>query len=492
MPISALPGDGGIGTLGTSAYRFIDFLKKADMSIWQILPLVPTNYGDSPYQSCSSLALNYYFIDLPTLVEQGLLMQEDVDAADLGGSSRRVDYGKLFNNKINLLRKAFARFDREQEDFRRFVKKGEYSDFAIFMSIKSHFNHIAWKEWPEPYRTYDAKVVKQYVKDNADDIEFWQFTQYIFLGQWKKLKQYAKKNHIEIMGDMPLYIAEDSVEFWKYGKELFQVDENNNPVVVAGVPPDCFSADGQLWGNPIYDWEKMKQDGFKWWNNRLKKSLKLFDILRIDHFRGFDRYYAINAGETTARYGVWRDGPKTELFKDKLDWNIVAEDLGTQDESLAQFMREVGYPGMKVLEFAFDGSPDNSHRPTFYTANSVAYTGTHDNMPLKQYIADLSQDQYNTFLRELYNEAHTLIETDFTDLDAVCDTVIRLGFACVSNTFIAPLSDILKLGGEARINEPSTVKTENWSYRFMEGDYDDALAQRLKELVVKYNRQPKK
>ena len=373
MPISALPSGEGIGTLGSEAYRFVDFMKEAGQRVWQVLPLNPTNYGDSPYQSCCANALNYYFIDLAKLVEEGLLTKREVRAADLGSDARRVDYGKQFYHKIALLKKAFGRF-RRTEDFDSFVKRGEYADFSVFMALKEKFSHRAWTEWDEPYKTYDEEVISAFEKEAREEILFWQFTQYIFLRQWHALQEYVHAAGIRIMGDIPLYLAYDSVEMWKYGSLLFRVDERRTPAAVAGCPPDAFSDDGQLWGNPVYDWEGMKRDGFAWWNKRIEDNLRLFDILRIDHFRGLDRYYAIPYGAPNARVGEWVDGPKEALFADKLGYDIVAEDLGVIDDGVRRLMKYVGYPGMKILEFAFDGRRENEHKPTNCTENYVAYT----------------------------------------------------------------------------------------------------------------------
>ncbi|MDE6666858.1 MAG: 4-alpha-glucanotransferase [Clostridia bacterium] len=482
LPISSLPSGEGIGTLGKEAYNFIDFLSEAGGKIWQVLPLNPTNYGDSPYQSCSSNALNYYFIDLQTLVEEGLLKKEEVVLEELSDNPLRVNYGRQFWQKVQLLKKAFSRFDGGEE-FDNFVKRGEYSDFAVFMAIKEKFNHTAWTEWEEPFRIYDEKTVQKFIKQNQSGYLFWQFTQFIFLKQWRKLKSYAASRGVEIMGDIPLYIAYDSVEVWKYGNKLFKVDEDRRLRFVAGCPPDAFSADGQLWGNPVYNWEKMRADGFKWWKGRIDGALNLFDILRIDHFRGFDRYWEVPAADSTARYGLWTDGPKEELFENILNYKIVAEDLGVLDEGVYRLMKNVGYPGMKVLEFAFDGSPDNEHKPSNYTANFVCYTGTHDNMPLRQYIDDLSEEELLRFVKDVEAESKLLKLTAKTKTSAeLCRSVVNLAFASKANTVIIPLWDLLALGGDARINLPSTVSDKNWSRRFLKEDFSQELKKYLNKV----------
>ena len=488
MPISSLPSAEGIGTLGKEAYRFLDFMKESGQSVWQVLPLNPTNYGDSPYQSCSSNALNYYFIDLERLAEEKLLFKYEIKAADLGNHPRRVDYGKQFTNKIALLKKAFGRFKRTAE-FESFVKSGEYADFALFMALKEKFGHRAWTEWDEPYKTYDPAVAEAFGREAEEVILFWQFTQYEFLRQWRSLQDYAHALGIQIMGDIPLYLAYDSVEMWKYGDSIFRVDKNRTPAAVAGCPPDAFSEDGQLWGNPVYDWEGMKKDGFSWWNARIEKNLELFDILRIDHFRGFDRYYSIPYGAPNARIGEWVDGPKEALFADKLDLRIVAEDLGVIDDGVRRLMKFVGYPGMKIMEFAFDGSPRNEHKPSNCTENFVAYTGTHDNMPLRQFIDDLSEAERARFTKDLKSQGELLGVRVWTDSSrAMTRSVIRLAYASKANTVLIPVWDLLAMGGESRINLPSTVSPANWSWRFTRKDFSVSAKKFLKTLAIRWDR----
>lgn len=487
-PISSLPSEEGIGTMGKTAYEFADYLHGVGGTVWQILPLNPTNYGDSPYQSCSSNALNYYFIDLRLLEEKGLLTKSEIATADLGGNVRRVDYGKQFYNKTALLRLAYSRFKKDGE-FTAFVKGGEYADFSVFMALKSKFNHRPWTEWEQPYRDYDEGTINNFIAENAQEVEFWQFTQFIFLKQWKKLKAYANGLGISIMGDTPLYLAYDSVEVWKYGNELFDMGLDRSPNAVAGCPPDAFSDDGQLWGNPVYDWEKMKQNGYAWWKGRIADCFKIYDILRIDHFRGFDRYWKVPPKDKTARGGHWADGPKAKLFEDILDKQIVAEDLGVLDEGVYKLMKDVGYPGMKILEFAFDGSPDNEHKPSNYKTNFVCYTGTHDNMPLLQHFKDMDEWGKKTFVADLKDECEKLnVTPDCTTPESVVDTVVELAFASKADTVIIPVQDLLRLGGESRMNLPSTVSPDNWSFRLKEGELDKVLATRLTQLGKKYLR----
>ena len=488
MPVSSLPSGEGIGTLGTEAYNFVDFLSESGGKIWQVLPLNPTNYGDSPYQSCSSDALNYYFIDLQQLVCDGLLKKGEIVLEELSDSPLKVNYGKQFTQKIALLKKAFSRFDGGSE-FEDFVNRGEYSDFAVFMAIKQKFNHVAWTEWEQPFGVYDEDTVAKFIEENKTEYLFWQFTQFIFLKQWNALKSYANSKGVSIMGDIPLYVAYDSVEVWKYGEKLFKVNANRKLKCVAGCPPDGFTEDGQLWGNPVYNWEEMRNDGYAWWKARIEKCFKLFDVLRIDHFRGFDRYWEVPAGDSTARYGHWEDGPKEELFKDILAYKIVAEDLGVIDDGVRRLMKNVGYPGMKVLEFAFDGKADNEHKPSNHTENFVCYTGTHDNMPLKQYIDDLSEEQRAVFAEDVVKESGILNITAKTATSKeLCRSVVELAFASKSDTAIVPVWDLLALGGEARINEPSTVSDKNWSRRFLKEDFSKELSGYLKKVSKRSKR----
>ncbi len=488
LPVSSLPSGEGIGTLGTEAYNFVDFLSESGGKIWQVLPLNPTNYGDSPYQSCSSDALNYYFIDLQQLVCDGLLKKGEIVLEELSDSPLKVNYGKQFTQKIALLKKAFSRFDGGSE-FEDFVNRGEYSDFAVFMAIKQKFNHVAWTEWEQPFGVYDEDTVAKYVEENKTEYLFWQFTQFIFLKQWNALKSYANSKGVSIMGDIPLYVAYDSVEVWKYGEKLFKVNADRKLKCVAGCPPDGFTEDGQLWGNPVYNWEEMRNDGYAWWKARIEKCFKLFDVLRIDHFRGFDRYWEVPAGDSTARYGHWEDGPKEELFKDILGYKIVAEDLGVIDDGVRRLMKNVGYPGMKVLEFAFDGKADNEHKPSNHTENFVCYTGTHDNMPLKQYIDDLSEEQRAVFAEDVVKESGILNITAKTATSKeLCRSVVELAFASKSDTAIVPVWDLLALGGEARINEPSTVSDKNWSRRFLKEDFSKELSGYLKKVSKRSKR----
>ena len=488
MPISALPSNEGIGTLGEQAYAFIDWLKKAGMKIWQVLPLLPTGYGDSPYQSCASDALNFYFIDLKTLEKDGLLEKEDYEDIDWGEDERRVDYGKLFVFKANVLRKAFARFDTAQADWTQFLQDGKYKDFALFMSLKNQFSHKPWTEWEKEYKDCNVSVLEKYQKENKQDIEFWQFTQYLFLKQWNALRAYAKENGISIMGDMPIYVAYDSVEAWKYRRDLFMLDGEDEISLRAGVSPDAFSDDGQLWGNPVYDWEKMRSDGYLWWKKRFTYAFSLFDILRIDHFRAFDRFYAIPAGAETAQEGKWMDGPKAELFVGMEDCEIVAEDLGEIDEGVRKLLKKTGYPGMKIFEFAFDGNPENEYLPSEYIENCVAYTGTHDNDTLRSFIQTMGKEDRKTFEKTLEEQCLSADTPYLTEsIEDECKGIVELLYASKAETVVFPMHDALCMGTEARLNAPSTVGN-NWTFRYLETDFKNRVAAWLKNLGETYDR----
>ena len=489
MPVSALPSPYGIGTLGEGAYAFVDWLSSAGMKVWQVLPLLPTGYGDSPYQSCSSEALNYYFIDFTLLKEDGLLKEEDYQSVVWCEEERRVDYGKQFAYKTEILKKAFANFDKEDKAFVGFLTEGRYRDFALFMSLKRKFSYRPWTEWDPPYCRYDGEVLRRYEEENREEILFWQFTQFIFLKQWQALKNYATEKGIKIMGDMPIYVALDSVESWKDRRRLFILDGEDNISLRAGVPPDAFSEDGQLWGNPVYDWEKMKKDNYAWWKERIRYAFTLFDVLRIDHFRGFDRFFAVPKDAETAKEGKWYKGPGAALFKDMKHLPIVAEDLGMIDDSVRKMMKQTGYPGMKVFLFGFDGDPTCEHKPTQYPQNVVAYTGTHDNDTLAGYIVGLEKSERAAFEKEFETEclqADVPYITESTETE--CESAVELVFSSKANLVIVPMQDVLCMGNEARMNAPSTVDGKNWTFRFTQKDFKRRKAAWLKELCTRYRR----
>lgn len=490
MPVSSLPSSQGIGTLGKSAYAFVDWLESAGVTLWQVLPLGPTSYGDSPYQSPSSDALNHYFIDFEQLEADGLLKKEEYEGIEWSYDERRVDYGKQFKCSIPILKKAFARFNRKNKEWRAFLKDGKYADYALFMTLKGEFSYAPWTAWDEPYRSSEGKGLEEYISAHQEEIEFWQFTQYIFLKQWNALRAYAKEKNIKIMGDMPIYVASDSVETWKYRRDLFMLDGEGNLGLKAGVPPDAFSEDGQLWGNPVYDWEKLKQSGYAWWKTRIQRAFELFDVIRIDHFRAFDRFFAIPKDAETAKEGEWMQGPGMDLFQEFGKLPIVAEDLGVIDNGVRKLLRKTGYPGMKVLVFAFDGDPKNDYLPSNITKkNCVAYTGTHDNEPMRTFLETMDEDAKRAFESVLEEECLEADVPYITEtIEDECKTMIELLVSTKADTVIVPMHDILCLGEEARLNAPSTVSDKNWTFRFTEKDFKRRKAAWLKELTETYHR----
>ena len=489
MPIFSLPGEYGIGTLGKGAYAFVDWLQSAGMKTWQVLPLLPTSYGDSPYQSYASDALNYYFIDLSELVKDGLLVEDDLKELVWSDDERRVDYGRQYFQKAAVLKKAYTRFDKSNAEWQAFLAEGFYRDFALFKTLKKHFGDKSWSEWDEPYKSADKAALAEFSANHADEIAFWQFTQYLFLKQWRALKSYANERGIVIMGDMPIYVATDSVETWLHRKELFLLDKDGEPSLKAGVPPDAFSEDGQLWGNPVYDWKKMRKNGYAWWKARIDYALSLFDVVRIDHFRGFDRFFAIPADAETAKEGEWLPGPSDKLFTGMKDKNIVAEDLGIIDDGVRILLKKTGFPGMKVMMFAFDGNEENEHLPSQYVKNCVAYTGTHDNETLVEYMSNMDEDTRASFERTLEKQCILadvpyIVETENEE----CQSIIELLFSTVANTVIVPMHDVLAYDAEAHINAPSTVTGGNWTFRYTEKDFRRRKAAWLSELCLRYNR----
>ncbi len=491
MPVSSLPSPYGIGTLGQGAYAFVDWLYSAGMKIWQVLPLLPTGYGDSPYQSCASNALNYYFIDFALLEKEGLLRLSDYTDILWAEDERRVDYGKQFIHKIAVLKRAFARFDRENPDWKAFLNKGEYRDFAIFMSLKTKFSYAPWQEWEEPYKSHPNALPESFFAECQDELDFWQFTQYIFLKQWSALRAYAHEKGVSIMGDMPIYVAEDSVENWKYREKLFMLDSEGNLALRAGVPPDAFSEDGQFWGNPVYDWDKLEKSDFAWWKERLQSAFETqFDCIRIDHFRAFDRFFAIPSEAESAKEGEWLDGPKVAFFKAFQDADIVAEDLGIIDDGVRTLLKETGYPGMKVFEFAFDGDEENDYLPSnIVEENCVVYTGTHDNEPLRAFLENQEVKARKEFERGLEEECLKADVAYVTEtVEDECQSIIELLFSLPANRVIIPMQDVLCMGEEARLNAPSTVSDKNWTFRFLESDFKRRKAAWLKELTEKYDR----
>lgn len=451
LPVFSLPGRYGIGSLGEEAYRFADFLAETGQDSWQVLPLNPTSYGDSPYQSPSAYAGNPYFIDLDILREDGLLTETECDAERTNG--RRIDYAALYERRYVTLRKAYARFGKNVPDsFADFVQSNRawLRPYCRFMARKEENGGRAWTEWRN--RAYSDK-------DDDTDTDFWAFLQYEFFTQWSALKAYTNAKEIKIIGDMPIYVAMDSADVWA-NPEYFQLTEDLLPERVAGVPPDAFTADGQLWGNPLYDWDSLKADGYRWWLDRFRHALNRFDAVRIDHFRGFAAYYSIPYGETTARCGKWVKAPGSELFqkvnREFPQAEILAEDLGYLDDSVRALLKKTGYPGMRIAQFGFD-EPDSAYLPTRYPAHCVAYTGTHDNATAKAWAKGLSRERLKTFRRSV---GKGRFETD-------AHALVRSVLASAAELAIIPMQDYLELGEDGRINTPSTVGG-NWTWRLPE------------------------
>ena len=485
MGISSVPSKYGIGCFSKEAYDFVDQLEKAGQQYWQILPLGPTGYGDSPYQSVSTFAGNPYFIDLETLIDKKLLTKEECESCDWGGSESYVDYEKMYLSRYKLLRKAYERANLKNDpDYAAFLKQEEdwLLDYCLFMAIKNAQNGKCWIDWPEELKDRHSKAVKEAEKELAEEVEFYSFQQYCFTTQWSKLKKYANKKGIQIIGDVPIYVALDSSDAWA-NPEMLQFDEDYNPKAVAGCPPDAFSAIGQLWGNPLYDWKKLKKDNYGWWVQRMRHSLKLYDVVRIDHFRGFDEYYAIPYGDKTAENGEWEKGPGMDLFralhKDIKELRVIAEDLGFLTESVLDMLKESGFPGMKVLQFAFDGSEDSSYLPYKYDSNCVVYTGTHDNETVSGWYKELNgQDRkFADDYLNLYGRKEEEIPMEF----------VRAALSSVADTAIIPVQDYLGLGKEARINTPSTLGN-NWKWRMLEGEITPELTARIRRMTKLYGR----
>ncbi len=480
--ISSLPGKYGIGSLGKEAYEFADFLKKAHVKYWQILPIVQTGFGDSPYQSVCCDSGNPYFIDLEALKAEGLIDDEELESCVAAEGD--VDYASLYETRYNVLRLAYARFNLHDPEFVKFVKKGEFDDYALFMSLKTRYD-CSFDNFPDAYK-YKENLAMGEFKNEVYKSEycFWQFLQFVFRKQWKKLKNYVNSLGIKIIGDLPLYVAYDSADVW--GRpELFQLDDELKPTNVAGVPPDYFSRTGQLWGNPLYNWDAMEADGYDWWVNRIKRAREYFDIIRIDHFRGLDRYYSIPAGSPTAETGEWLDGPKTKLFE-KIrirlgDVNIIAEDLGVIDSGVIRLRAKTGFPGMKILMFAFDGKLTNAYLPANTSENSVVYTGTHDNDTALGFINKMTEDEFKTFkkrLREALAGEGVVFPFYTREQTALALTVCALSTR--SNLAVIPIQDLLVLDNGSRMNVPA-IAEGNWKFRLSKkpSNYSAALMRRF-------------
>lgn len=485
LPIASLPSPYGIGGFSKEAYEFIDLLEETGQKLWQILPLGPTSYGDSPYQSFSTFAGNPYFIDLDTLAEKGWLTKEACEASDYGDNESYIDYGRIYNSRFVLLKQAFLNSDiLSDEKFTEFCKANQHwlPDYALYMALKNQNDGKSWIEWEEEIRLRKPEAVECYKKELEEECNFYEFLQYEFHEQWTKVKEYAHKKGIQIVGDVPIYVAFDSADTWA-NPELFQLDEKNLPLGVAGCPPDAFSATGQLWGNPLYNWAYHKKTGYDWWLKRIAYCFDLYDIVRIDHFRGFDEYYSIPYGDETAVNGHWEKGPGMDLFdtvKEKLgELDIIAEDLGFLIESVFQLLKDSGYPGMKVLQFAFDPSEDSDYLTYKYQRNCVVYTGTHDNDTTAGWFEKLSDGDREVALRYM-NSFYTPKEEQHWDL-------IALAMRSTADTCIIPVQDFLGLGSEARINMPSTLG-DNWKWRMTKGAFSEELKEKIRRMTKLYGR----
>ncbi len=469
MPIFSLPSPYGIGTLGAEGYRFVDFLKKSGQSYWQILPLNPTNYGDSPYQSFSSFAGNPYFIDIECLIEEGLLKKEEADSFDFGDADNIIDYGKLYENRYELLKIAFKRFKAGTE-YQEFCCDNAHwlEDYSTFMALKSENDFKAWNEWQNTE-----------IRDK-ETIEFHKFLQFKFFTQWEKLKSYANKNGIKIIGDLPIYVALDSADVWADNEQFLL--KNGKPTLVAGCPPDAFCELGQLWGNPLYDWDKMKENNFAWWKRRLAATFKIYDVVRIDHFRGFEAFYAIPAADEDATRGKWLKGPDIAFFDEMKkhfgdDLPIIAEDLGFLTDQVKEMLKKGGFPGMKVLQFAFDSREDNDYLPHNYEKNCVVYTGTHDNDTILGWCK--TADEEDVALAEKYLNCKRTEGFNYA--------MIRAALSSVADTAIIMMPDLIGLGSEARINTPATLG-DNWKWRINGTCINDWLAEIVADLTKTYGR----
>lgn len=482
LPIFSLPSHYGIGTFGKEAYRFVDFLVESKQTYWQILPIGPTSYGDSPYQSFSTHAGNPYFIDLELLIEDGLLEKESVDQLDFGVNPEDIDYSKMYVNRYKILREVYENGNiRYSKQIKAFKQQHAHwiEDYGLFMSLKDYYNGCSWKEWDEDIKHRKPEALSKYTSMLKEDIEFYIFLQYLFYKQWTELKTYANNKGIKIIGDIPIYVAEDSADVWTNPK-YFQLDEQLDPIYVSGCPPDVFTADGQLWGNPVYDWDALEGDDFAWWVNRVKAAFMMYDITRIDHFRGFSSYWRVPFGHKTAVNGEWVTGPGIKVFeaikKALGDIDIIAEDLGFITDDVRQLLKETGYPGMKVLQFAFNPSEKSEYLPHNCHKNAVVYTGTHDNDTLKGWYTSISEEE-RKFCK------------DYTGMQDSNDnwSFLRVLFASHSDMVVMQMQDLLNLGSEARTNIPSTLGN-NWRWRMKKEHMSKDIALKLGELTLIYDR----
>lgn len=480
MHISSLPSPHGIGTFGKAAYDFVDFLDKSGLGYWQVLPLNPTSYGDSPYQSPSAFAGNPNLIDFDLLEKEGLLKSEDYESLDFGDDETKVDYGKIFEHKLDVLKIAFdTAEDKYSSEIEKFKKKNSYwlEDYALYMAIKYENDLKPWHKWDEDIKLREKAAVECYRKKLSKQIDYWIFLQFLFDKQWSELKTYANDKNIKIIGDVPIYVAEDSVDVWTKS-ENFLLDEEKVPTAVAGVPPDDFNDNGQYWGNPLYDWEYLKKNDYDWWIERFKANLDIYDVLRLDHFRGFESYWAIEFGAETAVEGEWRKGPHTDIFnvlKEKLgDIPMIIEDLGQVTEGLVEFRDAVGYPPMKILQVSFASGETNEHLPHHHERNWVVYTGTHDHPTIPGWIKDAGEAFEYAKKYLILNE-----EEGYTW------GIIRGAWGSVANLAVAQMQDFLE--DESRMNYPDTT-TGNWQWRVKKDVFTDELAERIRDLTKTYDR----
>ena len=486
LPIFSLPSKYGIGTFGKEAYKFIDFLRSAGQSYWQILPLGPTSYGDSPYSSFSVFAGNPYFIDLEVLEEEGFINKADLETINFNNNDEYIDYKKLFDTRYEILKKAYV----NKGKFLCLTSFTEHNkwvlDYALFMALKYENNQLPWYKWDEMLAKRDAIAIERIKNELKDEINFWIFLQYVFFNQYFKLKEYANNSGISIIGDIPIYVAEDSVDIWAERK-LFMTDENNLPACIAGVPPDDFSDEGQLWGNPVYNWEYLKETEFEWWINRIDFSLRLYDVVRIDHFRGFDEFWAVPYGSENAINGRWLPAYGKELFQkinERLgSINIIAEDLGIITDSVVKLKKDLGFPGMKVLQFAFDGNPCNPYLPDNYEENSVAYTGTHDNDTLKGWFEKLDDIEKQYVLDTLNINEKNNDNDDEKNRDNIIYELIKALYKSKACLCIIPMQDFICLGSKARINTPSTFGN-NWCWRLKGTINFDVLVEKIRNIAA--------
>ena len=485
MPISSLPSQYGIGTMGKEARRFVDFLEKGGQTYWQILPICPTSYGDSPYQSFSSFAGNPYFIDLELLCKDKLLTKKECESYKWGKKPQYVDYGIMYVNRYALLRKAYERFSKKTPaNYEAFCsKEAEWLDeYTLFMALKDANGGVAWSEWDDALKLRKPEAIAEAKEKYADDIAFYKMLQYLFFKQWTALKAYANEKGIRIIGDVPIYVAMDSADVWANPTQ-FYLDKDLNPIEVAGCPPDAFSADGQLWGNPLFRWDVMKKDSYSWWTKRISAMAKLYDIVRIDHFRGFDSFYSIPAKNDTAKNGVWKDGPGMDLFnvlEKKLGkLPIIVEDLGFLTPSVKKLLKDSGFPGMKVIQFAFDSREDSDYLPHNYPQHCVVYTGTHDNDTVMGWMKTAPKDCVR-FAKDYLN---------LTKEEGYNWGMMRAAWSSVADLAIVPMQDLLGLDSKARINIPSTTGG-NWQWRATPEQIDNKLAKKLHKCMQMYARLP--